>query len=251
MISPIVVPWASQHYAPGMQEGPDAVLAALGSPAAARVGVATLDTALAGTADAAELACGLPLALLGECTLVPGFVAGALRRSPDASLIWIDAHGDLNTPGSSATGYVGGMPFAVIVGWWGHEQRVACSFGGLAEERCALVGARDLDPGEASMLAGSRIVSAQGVAEAIAALPADAPLVVHLDGDVLDPTVAPGVDVPAPDGWSVERLRDEIAAIAATGRLAAISLCCGNPRRDEDGRSARAYLDGLAPVLEG
>jgi arginase len=251
MISPIVVPWASQYYGPGMQEGPDALHAALGSPPAAHVTVATLEDALAGTADAVAAAEGLPLALLGECTLVPGFVAGALRRSPEASLIWIDAHGDLNTPASSTTGFVGGMPFAVIVGWWGDEQRAACAFGGLPEERCALVGARDLDPGEASMLAGSRIASTDGVAEAIAALPPGTPLVVHLDGDVLDPTVAPGVDVPAPGGWSVERLRDELAVIAATGRLTAISLCCGNPRRDEGDRSAHAYLAGLAPVLSG
>jgi arginase len=250
VISPIVVPWASQYYGSGMQEGPDAVRAVLGTPVSARVAVATLEDALAGTADAVAAAPALPLALLGECTLVPGFVAGALRRNPDACLIWIDAHGDLNTPGSSTTGFVGGMPFAVIVGWWGDEQRAACGFGGLAEERCALVGARDLDPGEASMLAGSRIVASDGVAEAIAAIPGDTPLIVHLDGDVLDPSVAPGVDVPAPDGWSVERLRDEIAVIAATGRLVAISLCCGNPRRDEDDRSARAYLAGLAPVLE-
>jgi arginase len=248
-VSPIVVPWASQYYASGMQEGPDAVLAELGAPTAVRVSVATLEEALAGTAEAVAHADGLPLALLGECTLVPGFAAGALRLHPDACLVWIDAHGDLNTPGSSQTGFIGGMPFAVIVGWWGDEQRAACGFAGLEEQRCALVGARDLDPGEASMLAGSRIVSSGGVAGALASLPGDAPLIVHLDGDILDPEVAPGVDVPAPDGWDVARLRAEIGLLAASRRVTAVSLCCGNPRKDVDGRSARAYLDGLAPLL--
>jgi arginase len=247
--APVIVPWASQHYGSGMQEGPDAVALELGTPGATRVAVATLEEALGGTATAVAEAEGLPLALLGECTLVPGFVAGALRRDGDACLIWIDAHGDLNTPATSTTGFIGGMPFAVIVGWWGDELRAACAFGGLAEERCALVGARDLDPGEAAMLASSRIVACDSVAEAIAALPADAPLIVHLDGDVLDPSVAPAVDVPAPGGWDVARLRAEIAALAATGRVLAISLCCGNPRRDDANRSARAYLDGLAPLL--
>ena len=249
-VDAIVVPWASQHYGPGMQDGPDAVGAQLGAPATARVPAGSLDEALAGTSDAVAAAAGLPLVLLGECTLAPGFVAGALRRDPEACLIWIDAHGDLNTPATSPTGFIGGMPFAAIVGWWGDDLRAACGLGGLEEERCALVGARDLDPAEAAMLAGSRIAARDGVAEALASLPAGAPLIVHLDGDVLDPDIAPGVDVPAPGGWDVPRLRDEIAAVVATGRLRAISLCCGNPRRDDGNRTARAYLDGLAPAWE-
>ncbi len=233
-----------------MQEGPDAVAGELGAPWMRRVSRSRRWTR---RSQAPRTPCaaadGLPFALLGECTLAPGFVAGALRRERDACLIWIDAHGDLNTPATSATGFIGGMPFAAIVGWWGDDLRAACALGGLPEERCALVGARDLDPGEAAMLARSRIAACDGVADAIAALPAGVPLIVHLDGDVLDPSVAPGVDVPAPGGWDVARLRDEIATVAATRRLLAISLCCGNPRRDDANRSARAYLDGLAPLL--
>jgi arginase family enzyme len=248
-IEPIVVPWASQYLASGMQDGPDAVLDAMGAPAAVRVGVATLETALAGTADAVAAAVELPFALLGECTLAPGFLAGALRRHPDACFVWVDAHGDLNTPATSQSGFIGGMPFAVIVGWWGEEQRAACGLAPVDEARVALVGARDLDPGEASMLDASQIVSADGIARALAGLPSDLPIVMHVDGDVLDPAVAPGVDVPASGGWDVARLRDEMSAIAATGRLVALSLCCGNPHRDIDGLSTRAYLAGLEPLL--
>jgi arginase len=130
-VRPVVVPWASQYFASGMQEGPDAVLEAMGSPAAERVAVPTLADALAGTADAVEAAAGMPFALLGECTLAPGFLAGALRRTPDAVFVWVDPHGDLNTPATSHSGFIGGMPFAVIVGWWGEEHRAACGLGGL------------------------------------------------------------------------------------------------------------------------
>ena len=248
-IEPIVVAWASQYFASGMQEGPDAVLEAMGSPAAARVAVATLEDALAGTADAVAAAQGLPFALLGECTLAPGFLAGALRRHPDACFVWVDSHGDLNTPATSHSGFIGGMPFAVIVGWWGEQLRAACGLAPVDEARVALVGARDLDPGEASMLASSQIVASDDIAGALAGLPAGAPIVMHVDGDVLDPTVAPGVDVPAPGGWDVARLREEMSAVAASGRLVALSLCCGNPRIDVDGQSTRAYLEGLEPLL--
>jgi arginase len=248
-VRPVVVPWASQYFASGMQEGPDAVLEAMGSPAADRVAVPTLADALAGTADAVEAAAGLPFGLLGECTLVPGFLAGALRRTPDAVFVWVDPHGDLNTPATSHSGFIGGMPFAVIVGWWGEEHRAACALAPVDEARCALVGARDLDDGEASMLAGSQIVSTDGVAQALDRLAPGVPIVLHVDGDILDPSIAPGVDVPADGGWDVPKLRREMASIAATGRVAALSLCCGNPRRDVDGMSVRAYLAGLAPLL--
>jgi arginase len=249
MVAPIVVPWASRYFASGMQEGPDAVLEAMGSPAAVRVGVASLSDAVAGTADAVASADALPFALLGECTLVPGFVAGALRRHPDACVVWVDSHGDLNTPATSHSGFIGGMPFAIIVGWWGEEHRAACGLAPVDEARVALVGARDLDPGEASMLDASQIVAADGIADALAGLPAGVPIVMHVDGDILDPAVAPGVDVPAVDGWNVARLRNEMAAVSATGRLVALSLCCGNPRRDVEGQSTRAYLAGLEPLL--
>ena len=92
------------------------------------------------------------------------------------------------------------------------------------------------------------------VAAAIDGLPADVPLLLHLDGDVLDPSVAPGVDVPAGGGWDVPRLRDEMAAIADTGRLVAVSLCCGNPRSDVEQpereglpRGSRAGADRRPP----
>jgi arginase len=225
------------------------VLDAMGSPTAAFVAVPSLADALAGTADAVAEAEGLPFALLGECTLAPGFVAGALRREPEAVFIWVDPHGDLNTPATSHSGFIGGMPFAVIVGWWGEQHREACRLAPLDESRCALVGARDLDAGEASMLASSQIVSTDGIAEALERLPADVPIVLHVDGDILDPRIAPGVDVPAEGGWDVARLHDELAIVAASGRLAALSLCCGNPRKDVGGQSVRAYLAGLAPVL--
>ena len=90
---------------------------------------------------------------------------------------------------------------------------------------------------------------ADDVAGALAGLPDDAPLHVHLDGDVLDPEDAPGVDFPAPGGWRLPHLVDEMAALAATGRVVGVSLCCGNPRRDPDGRSAAAYARALEPLL--
>jgi arginase len=253
----VVAPWSSRFHGPGMEEGPDAVLAALGGGGGERV---ELDLAappedalvrgLPSLADAVGGATG-PLALLGECTLAPAVVAGLRREHPELALVWVDAHGDLNTPETTPSRFLGGMPFAVLLGWCHDELRLAAGLDPpLPEERAALVGARDLDPGERAAIEASRLVVADDVAAAVAGLPADAPLHVHLDGDVLDPEDSPGVDFPAPAGWRLPHLVDEMAALAATGRVVGVSLCCGNPRRDPDGRSSAAYARALAPLLD-
>lgn len=239
-----------------MEDGPDAVAAALGvdalrvevdldspPPEALAAGLPRLRQAVAGAG-------GTPLALLGECTLAPAVTAGLRDGHPDLVLVWLDAHGDLNTPATSPSGFLGGMPFAILLGWCHSPLRAAAGLDPpLPEARAALVGARDLDPGERDAIDRSQLVVADDVAGALAALPAGAPIHVHLDGDVLDPADAPGVDFPAPGGWSGERLVAEVAALAATGRVVGVSVCCGNPRRDPDGRSARAYARALQPFV--
>jgi arginase len=253
----IQVGWSSRFHGPGMEEGPAAVAAALGVDDAQTVDLdleapATdaLVAGLPGVRAAVARAGARPLALLGECTLTPAVTAGLRDAHPDLVLVWLDAHGDLNTPETSPSGFLGGMPFAILLGWCHEPLRVAAGLDPpLPEARAALVGARDLDPGERAAIAGSRLVVADDVAGALAALPADAPIHVHLDGDVLDPADAPGVDFPAPGGWSTERLVAEVEALAATGRVVGVSVCCGNPRRDPDGRSARAYARALQPLL--
>jgi arginase len=252
----VLAPWSSRFHGPGMEDGPDAVAAALGRGDGERVGfdldapmVQGLTAGLPALADAIGGAEG-PLALLGECTLAPAVTAGLRRTHPGLALVWIDAHGDLNTPDTTPSGFLGGMPFAVLLGWCHDDLRAAAGLEpAFAEERAALVGARDLDPGERAAIDRSQLVVADDVAGALAGLPHDAPLHVHLDGDVLDPEDAPGVDFPAPGGWRLPRLVDEMAALAATARVVGVSLCCGNPRRDPDRRSAAAYAQALAPLL--
>jgi arginase len=252
----VQVPWCSQFHGAGMEEGPAVVAAALGITDAEVVELSLEEPPLEALAaglprlyDAVAAAEGVPLALLGECTLAPAVTAGLRKLHPDLALVWVDAHGDLNTPATSPSGFLGGMPFAILLGWC-HEplRRAAGVEPPLGEERAALVGARDLDPGERDSISGSRLVVADDIAGALAALPAGTPLHLHLDGDVLDPDAAPGVDFPAPGGWSGERLDAEMATLAASGRVVGVSVCCGNPRRDPDGRGARAYARALQPL---
>ena len=84
---------------------------------------------------------------------------------PDLALVWVDAHGDLNTPETTPSGFLGGMPFAILLGWCHDELRTAAGLDpALPEARAALVGARDLDPGERAAIGRSRLVVADDVA---------------------------------------------------------------------------------------
>ena len=177
----VVAPWSSRFHGPGMEEGPAAIAAVLwGGARGERVDFdldappeQALAAGLPALADTVRGAAG-PLALLGECTLAPAVTAGLRRRHPDLALVWIDAHGDLNTPETTPSGFLGGMPFAILLGWCHDELRAAAGLDpALPEERAALVGARDLDPGERDAIDRSRLVVADDVAAALAGLPDD------------------------------------------------------------------------------
>jgi arginase len=176
------------------------------------------------------VAAGTPVAIVGECTLVPALLAAVRERHPGVALVWIDAHGDLNTPETTPSGFLGGMPFAQLLGWCFDDwRRQAGLEPPLPEQLAVLVGGRDLDPGERANVDRSQLHESDDAAGALAALPADAPLYVHVDTDVLDPSLTPDAGFPAPGGWSVERLGEELATLAASGRVVAVSICPSAP----------------------
>ena len=157
------------------------------------------------------VAAGTPVVVMSECTLVPPVLAAVRERHPDVALVWIDAHGDLNTPDTTPSGFLGGMPFAQLLGWCFDDwRRQAGLEPPLPEERAVLVGGRDLDPGERASVDRSQLHESDDAAGALAALPPDAPLYVHVDTDVLDPSLTPDAGFPAPGrlGRRAHALRD-------------------------------------------
>lgn len=195
----------------------------------------------------------LPVALVGECTLAPAALAGSRRRAGERGLacVWLDAHGDLNTPATSPSGFLGGMPYAIALGLCHPELAAAAGLEPLDAWHAALVGARDLDPGERALLDRTRIVEAATVEAALAALPEDVALHLHVDGDVLDPALHPAVDFPAPGGWDEAALADAVAQVLATCRVVGASVCWGNPRRLGAERSAAAAAATLGALVPG
>jgi arginase len=162
----------------------------------------------------------------GDCTTALAVVAGLQRRGIAPGVIWLDAHGDFNTPRTTRSGYLGGMALALLVGRAGTSFTRTIGLQPVAEADCLLAGARDLDPAERDLLDGSAVRTITDVASlADAPLPAP-PWYVHLDVDVIDPDELPPLRFPAPGGPSINGVATALRGLARRGPIAALGLAC-------------------------
>jgi len=172
------------------------------------------------TLDAAAVAVAVtrrPLLTATDCSICVATVPAVARRWPDAWLLWLDAHGDFNTPDTTPSGFLGGMCLAGAVGLWD------TGYGsGAGPERVVLVGGRDLDDAENVLMDRSGVVRTDDPAAALAGRE----VFVHLDVDILDPTVMPGQLYPAPGGLDTTQLRDLLADVAAQARIVGAEITC-------------------------
>ena len=169
-----------------------------------------------------------PVVWAGDCVSTIGVLAGLQRRDVDPTLIWFDAHGDFNTWETTPSGFIGGMPLAMIVGLG--EQTIVAGAGmaTLPEDKAVLVDGRDLDPGEAEAVAQSDL-EVLTVADVASWEPPPGPLYVHVDVDVVDPADMPAMNYPAPGGPSLTAVREAVSHLAGIGRVAAFSMSLWNP----------------------
>jgi arginase len=166
-----------------------------------------------------------PVVMCGDCTVALGVVAGLQRAGLDPGIVWFDAHGDVQTMETTASGFLGGMPLRLLVGYRPELASRALGLRPIAEDRVVLVDARDLDPPEVAFLAQSRMrhVSLPELSPDI--LP-DGPLFVHLDLDIVDPTELPAVRYPAPGGPSFAAVMESARMLFRTGRVVGVCVAC-------------------------
>ena len=183
-----------------------------------------------------------PVIYAGDCLAAIGVLAGLQRTGIDPTLIWFDAHGDFHTWRTTRSGFLGGMPLAMIVGRG--EQTIVDGVGlaPLDEGRVVLVGARDLDPGEDEAVAASSMIVVPSVVDVIRRDPPPGALHVHVDLDVVDPREMPAHNYPAPGGPSLRQMQAVLAHLAATGRVAAVSFSTWNPALPGADRAAAATV---------
>jgi len=190
-----------------------------------------------------------PVSIAGDCCASIGVLAGLQRAGLDPVLLWFDAHGDFNTWETTPSGFLGGMPLAMLVGRGEQSMIEALGIKPLAEYRVVLTDARNLDPGEKRLVEEAAVVHLTKARDLLDFALPQGPLYVHIDTDIVDPAQAPAMNYPEPNGPSFENLQTVMRQLSRTQRIAAVSMSTWNPRMDKDGQSRRVCMELLKELI--
>src|SRR6266498_1037947 len=209
------------------------------------VRMARLYEGVAAAVAEAVRAGGRPAVLSGDCTTSIGTVAGLQRAGVDPAIVWLDAHGDVQTLETTTSGYLGGIPLRILVGY--RPELIAAPLGlrPVGEDRAVLVDARDLDPPEVAYLEAAAIRRCEVDDLSADRLP-DGPLYLHLDLDVVNPDELSGLRFPAPGGPGWSPVMEAVRRVIGGGRVAAFGVGCTWRAGHGAGERARPHLE---PVL--
>ena len=204
------------------------------------------------------------LVLEGDCTHAVGAIGGLAQAIGSPGVVWFDAHGDLNTMETTTSGFLGGLPYAVALGWDLDDWRLAA---GLEQpvrpEAAVLIGASDLDPAEIEALQLYPILRMDavemvqpGVARRLqTALRPRAneakAWYLHIDLDIAGPEENPGNLTPAPHWPPRQYIIEAARTTAQTVQVKVASLAVYNPAGDVNGRGARFGLDMAMAIVQG
>jgi arginase len=202
----------------------------------------------------------LPLVLGGDHSVALGTLA-VLRRDGPGGVLWIDAHGDLNTPKTSLSGNVHGMVLAAALGLGGSEfEHEAWRLPAVEPSRVALVGLRSLDAAERALLKelGAAVYTMSDLdrlgvehvmREALGQVAGPGFVHVSLDMDVVDPDVAPGVGTPVRGGLTYREAHLALELVAEAGVAGSLEVVEVNPILDRENETARLAVELVASAL--
>jgi arginase len=208
----------------------------------------------------------LPLVLGGDHSIAAGSISGVAahfrkEEKKQVGFLWLDAHGDMNTPESSPSGNVHGMPLASIMGYGPPELVELMGFKPKVEpQNIVLVGIRDLDSQEKKLVKKSgvhvltmRDIDERGMREVMSdalkyAMDDTDGIAVSLDMDFVDPSDAPGVGTPVRGGVTYREAHLAMEMIADSEAMVSLEIVEINPVIDEHNRTA---LLGVELVLSG
>jgi arginase len=201
-----------------------------------------------------------PVALGGDHSIAIGSLSGA-SRDAEIGAIWFDAHGDFNTPTTSPSGNVHGMPLAAALGIGEFEGVEWCTAPNLREGNVAIVGLRSVDDAETRAIRNSDVtaftmsdIDDEGITEIVedavsVASAGTEGFHVSLDLDWLDPKEAPGVGTPVRGGVTYREAHSALEIVAQSGALRSLEMVEVNPILDEHNETANLAVELAASAL--
>lgn len=191
-----------------------------------------------------------PVGVAGDCCATIPVMAGLQRAGIHPLFLWLDAHGDFNTWDTTPSGFLGGMPLAMMVGLGEQTMIENVRMDPIPDGDVIMSDGRDLDPGEHELVEASRLRHFPDVLELLRCDLSGRPVYVHFDTDILDPSEAPAMGYPAPGGPPSCDLERVFRHLADHCDIAALSISTWRSNMDEDGRS-RSLCMGLFEILTG
>lgn len=193
----------------------------------------------------------VPISVAGDCVSSLGVLSGLQKAGKQPQrILWLDAHGDFHTWGTTQTKYIGGMPLAIFVGRGDRrkERRDAISpfveaigFKPYPEDQIILSDARDLDPGEKEAIQNSKIVRC-GIADVFKHLAPNEDLYLHWDTDVVDAeTEMPALKYHVKSGPSYAEMSELFKSLRSE-HIVAVSVSAWHEEKDPDNKTAIACL---------
>ncbi|MEP7004279.1 MAG: arginase [Chloroflexota bacterium] len=201
----------------------------------------------------------IPVVLGGDHSIGMGTIAGLSRAGHRVGVIWVDAHGDINTPGTTPSGNVHGMPFAVALGL-ADDPFPETLRGTTDGTNGVLLAIRDIDAGEKDNIrrAGVTTISMSDIdrlgmyaamEKAIAVAGKGDGIHLSLDMDAIDPDEAPGVGTPVRGGLTYREVQLAMEMLASSGKMRSIEVCEVNPILDKENRTALLAVELIASAL--
>ena len=203
----------------------------------------------------------MPLVLGGDHSCALGSLLGMAQARGRGGVVWVDAHGDLNTPETSPTGNVHGMVLAAALGLAGDSfRRDGWPVPAVDHGKVALVGVRSLDAGERELLGRidakvftmsevDRLGVESCMQEALAHASGGAFLHLSLDMDVVDPDYAPGVGTPVRGGLSYREAHLAMETVAASAHIDSMDVVEVNPVLDRENATGQLAVELVASAL--
>ena len=203
-----------------------------------------------------------PVVIGGDHSISLGSISGVSKAKgiDNIGVIWIDAHGDMNTEKTTITGNIHGMPLAFLQGY-GDNEMVNCYFDGakIKSENIVLFGARDLDPLEAQFIKEHNIkvisyneiekIGIKAALEEIKKYLKVEEIHISFDIDVISPDIAPGVSVPVEEGFDMEEVYETFGFLLRQYYVSSIDIVEFNPVYDKDGVTA-SHVNDLVEYIK-